>query len=166
VQGAKACFANYCSDNASALCTLSAQIELSGPGGDRRITLDELYSNKAQKPFDLQQGEILTAILIPKKKTFGDYEKIRIRGAIDYPLLGVAFSFSKGTGKLAVGAIGPKPYVVEMKQPSKDTIGESAETILRQVKLVNNTVLDADYRKRMIPVLAGRLVKKVMEGAE
>jgi hypothetical protein len=31
---------------------------------------------------------------------------------------------------------------------------------------MSNTVLDPDYRKRMIPVLAGKLVKKVMEGAE
>ena len=166
VPGAKNCFANYCSDNAPALCTLSAEIELSGPDEVRRLNLEELYTNKAGKPFDLQPGEILTSIFVPKKKSIGGYEKLRVRGAIDYPLLGVAFSFVDGTGKLAVGAVGPRPYVVEMKQSSHDAIGEAVEAVLKQVRPVGNTVVDPDYRKRMIPVLAGRLVNKVMEGAK
>jgi len=166
VPGAKTCFANYCSDNAPALCSLFAEIELSGPDEVRRLTLEELYTNKADKPFDLQPGEILTAIFVPKKKSIGGYEKLRVRGAIDYPLLGVAFSLVDGTGKLAVGAVGPKPYVAEMKHASNDKIGEAVETVLKQVRPVGNTVLDPDYRKRMIPLLAGRLISKVMEGAK
>jgi 4-hydroxybenzoyl-CoA reductase subunit beta len=165
VPGAKTCFANYCSDNATALCTLSAEIELSGPDEVRRLDLEEIYTKKADRPFDLQPGEILTAIFVPKKKRVGGYEKLRVRGAIDYPLLGVAFSFAEGTGKLAVGAVGPKPYVVEMKQPSHDTIEGAVKAVLKRVRPVSNTVLDPDYRKRMIPVLAGRLISKVMEGA-
>lgn len=166
VAGAKTCFSNYCSDNAPALCTLSAEIELSGPDEGRRLKLEELYTNKADKPFDLKPGEILTAIFVPKKKSVGDYAKLRVRGAIDYPLLNVAFSFVEGTGKLAVGAVGPRPYVVEMKQSSHEAIAEAVGAILKQVRPVENTILDSDYRKRMIPVLAGRLVKKVMEGAK
>ena len=166
IPGAKTCFANYCSDNASALCTLSAEIELSGPDEVRRLNLEELYTNKADKPFDLQPGEILTALFVSKKKSIGGYEKLRVRDAIDYPLLSVAFSFLNGAGKLAVGAVGPKPYVIEMKHPSHDAIEEAIEAVLKQVKPVGNTVLDPDYRKRMIPVLAGRLINKVMEGAK
>jgi 4-hydroxybenzoyl-CoA reductase subunit beta len=166
VPGAKTCFANYCSDNAPALCTLSAEIEISGPDDVRRLNLEKLYSNKSDKPFDLQPGEILTAIFVPNKKSIGGYEKLRVRGAIDYPLLSVAFSFADGTGKLAIGAVGPRPYVVEMKQTSHDAIKEAVEAILKQVRPVGNTVLDPDYRKRMIPVLTGMLINKVMEGAK
>ncbi|HDZ23783.1 MAG TPA: hypothetical protein ENH70_04510 [Desulfobacteraceae bacterium] len=166
VPGAKTCFANYCSDNAPALCTLSAEIEFTGPDGLRRLNLEALYTNKADKPFDLRPGEILTAILLPKKKTIGGYKKLRVRGAIDYPLLGVAFSFANGSGKLAVGAVGPKPYVVEVKQPARDNIGEAVKTVLKQARPVGNTVLDPDYRKRMISVFAARLVNKVMKGAK
>jgi len=166
VPGAKTCFANYCSDNAPALRTLSAEVELSGPDEVRRLDLEELYTNKADKPFSLQPGEILTAIFVPKKKSDGGYKKLRVRGAVDYPLLGVAFSVVDGTGKLAVGAIGPKPYVVEMKQPFQDTIGKAVKAVLKQVRPVGNTVVDPDYRKRMVSVLAARLVNKVMEGAK
>jgi 4-hydroxybenzoyl-CoA reductase subunit beta len=162
IPGAKACFANYCSDNAPALCTLSCRVELSGPDGERNLALDEIYSNKPEKPFNLLAGEILTAILIPKRKTVGGYEKLRLRGAIDYPLLGIAFSFFEGVGKLAVGAIGPKPYVQEMQKLGPETL----EPIVKQVKPVGNTVLDPNYRKRMIPVLAERIVKNVMKGVQ
>lgn len=166
VPGAKTCFANYCSDNAPALCTLSAEIEVTGHDGARRLRLEELYTNKADKPFNLQPGEILTAIFVPGEKSVGGYEKLRVRDAIDYPLLGVAFSSVGRTGRLAVGAVGPRPYVAEMKQPWQDAVGEAVRAILKQVRPVGNTVLDPDYRKRMIPVLAERLVNKVMEGAE
>ena len=166
VPGAKRCFANYCSDTATALSTLSAELELAGPGGERRIPLDQMYSGKPGKPFALEQGEILTAILIPKKKTIGGYEKLRLRGAVDYPLLGVAFSSFDGTGRLAVGAVGAKPYVGEVTQPWQDTVGEVATALRKDATAVNNTVVDAEYRKRMIPVLAERLVKQVMEGTE
>ena len=166
VQGAKTCFANYCSDNAPALCTLSAEIELHGPSGERRLPLHELYSNKAQDPFDFRQGEILTAILIPKKTTKGGYEKLRLRGSVDYPLLGVALSSWDETGKLAVGAVGPMPYVLEINQLSHNALTEAIGSLLKEVRPVSNTVVDGAYRKRMIPVLAERLVKQVMEGAD
>ena len=166
VPGAKNCFANYCSDNATSLSTLSPELELSGPSGSRRILLDELYTNKSQTPFNLQPGEILTAIFIPKKKTIGGYEKLRIRGAIDYPLLGVGFSLIEGHGKLTIGAVGARPITVEVKELDEQAFGQAVEAVLKQVTPVNNTVVDKDYRKRMIPILTEGLVKKVMEGAK
>lgn len=162
VPGAKGCFANYSSDNATALCTLSALIELAGTDGTRRLPLEDVYSGKAEKPFTLYEGEVLTAVLIPKKKSRGGYEKLGLRGAIDYPLLGLAFSVVDGTGKLAVGAVGPKPFVSEVTQPFQETIEKAIEPVLGQLRLTANTVLDPAYRKRMIPVLARRLLKEVM----
>ncbi|MEW6138030.1 MAG: FAD binding domain-containing protein [Thermodesulfobacteriota bacterium] len=162
VPGARACFANYCSDNAMALCTLSALIELAGPDGTRRLPLEDLYGGTAQNPFTLHEGEILTAILVPKRRSAGGYEKLRLRGSIDYPLLGLAFSVVDGTGKLAVGAVGARPYVAGVTQPFQESIEEAIETVLRQLRLAANAVLDPAYRKRMIPVLARRLVKKVL----
>ncbi len=166
VPGVKKCFANYASDNAPALCTLSGEVVLEGPEGERCLNLSELYSNRADKPFALKPGEILTAITLPDRRVAGGYEKLRVRGAIDYPLLGVAFSYGDGTGRLAVGAVGARPYTVQLDEPTKDAVGEAMAAVLKQVTTVANTVLDADYRKKMIPVLAERLIKKVMEGVE
>ena len=164
VPGAKRCFANYCSDNAPVLWTLSSEVELAGPEGTRRVNLEEIYTNKPGKPFALKPGEILTDIFVPNQKSAGGYEKLRVRGAIDYPLLGVAFSSSGTTGRLAVGAVGAKPYGVEIE--NREDTGTAVSKLLDQVKLVGNTVLDADYRKEMISVFAERLIDKVMEGVK
>ena len=164
VPGAKRCFANYCSDNAPSLCTLSTEVSLAGPDGTRRLNLEELYTNKPGKPFALKPGEILTDIFVPNKKTTGGYEKLRVRGAIDYPLLGVAFSFADPTGRLAVGAVGAMPYVVEINR--QEDMETALDTILKQVTTVGNTVLDPDYRKQMVTVFAERLMRKVMEGVK
>ncbi|EFK11979.1 putative 4-hydroxybenzoyl-CoA reductase, beta subunit [delta proteobacterium NaphS2] len=166
VPGAKKCFANYTSDNAPALCTLQAEVAFAGPNGSRRFKLESLYTGRSDDPFDLEPGEILTDIFVPNKTVAGGYEKLRVRGAVDYPLLGVAFSRGSDSGRLAVGAVGPRPYTVELNEPAQDAMGEAVATVINQVKTVENTVLESAYRKRMIPVLAERLIKKVMEGAE
>jgi 4-hydroxybenzoyl-CoA reductase subunit beta len=166
VPGAKQCFANYLSDNAPALCSLSAEVEFYGPEGVRRMPLEDLYSDRADRPFDVQPSEILSAIFIPKKKGAGGYEKLRVRGAIDYPLLGVAITLADGTVRLVVGALGPKPLVFETSKLSRRAVMETAQAVLKQVRPVGNTVVEPDYRKRMIPVLVGRLADQVMEGAE
>ncbi len=164
VPGAKKCFANYCSDNATALSALSSQVELIGPGGERRVDLDEIYSGKPERPFSIQPGEILTAIFIPRKKTVGDYEKLRLRGAIDYPLLNLAIAYGEGGGKLVVGAIGPKPYGTELNQLSHEAINEAVQAVSHYAKPVANTVLDPHYRKRMILTLAKTVFARFTEG--
>ncbi len=166
VPGAKKCFANYASDNAPALCTLQAEVALAGPGGARRFKLESLYTGRADEPFDLKQGEILTDIFIPNQEIAGGYEKLRVRGAIDYPLLGVAFSVAAGSGRLAVGAVGPGPYTAEIKNPGKEAVEQAVDAIVKEAATVENTVLDSGYRKKMIPVLAKRLINNVMEGAK
>ncbi len=165
VPGAKRCFANYCSDNATSLSTLTCELELSGPDGARRIALDELYSGKPGKPFKVRAGEILTAIFVKKENTQGGYEKLRLRGSIDYPLLGLAFSLKDGKGTLAVGAVGAKPRAVELTEFKKDSVKEAVDTLLKDLTPVNNTVVEASYRKQMVPVMAERLIKKTVEGA-
>lgn len=165
VPGAKRCFANYCSDNATSLLTLSCELEFSGPDGTKRIALDELYTGASGKPFKIQSGEILTSIFVKKRKSRGGYEKLRLRGSIDYPLVGIAFSVVDGAGKLAVGAIGPRPKALDLDQSSEASVREAVKIILKDLSPVNNTVVDAAYRRQMVPILAERLVKKTVEGA-
>ncbi len=163
VPGAKKCFSNYCSDNAAALCSLDAKVKLEGIAGERIVPLPRIFSNNAARPFRLEPGEILTEILIPKQKTRGGYEKLRLRGAIDYPLLGVAFSLADGMGKLVFTAVGPSPKVVDVKNFSQDALEHVAQKALQDTYLAANTVLDPDYRKRMLAIFSKRLIKKVAE---
>ncbi len=163
VPGAKKCFANYCSDNAAALCTLNARVKLEGIAGDRVVPLPRIFSNNAAKPFRLEPGEILSEIIVHKEKSLGSYDKLRLRGSIDYPLVGVAFSVVNGNGKLAITAAGPAPKVKKIKNFSEGDAEQVIEKALQETYLAANTVLSPDYRKRMIAVLSRRLIKKVTE---
>ncbi len=161
--GAKRCFSNYCSDNALPLLTLSAALALTGPQGERKIKLEKLFSSKGKNPFTLLPGEILTGVHIPLKKSQGAYEKLRVRGSIDYPLVGAACSVLGGKGKIAVGGIGLEPLVYDLKDLTEATLKEAADKASQDAKPVANAVLTPAYRKKMVRVLAQRAISKTVQ---
>ena len=165
VPGARACFASYCSDNAPSLLSLSAEVILNGPGGERRTDLAKIFSGESRTPFRITSGEILTRILIPLRKTRGAYEKIRVRDSIDYPLVNAAISVEDGRGKLSIGAVGPVPSVYTLENMNEDTVEKLIGHVYSDSKPVSNTTLPAGYRKRMSRVLAKRVVTKVLKEA-
>lgn len=165
IPGATECLANYCSDNAPALLSLSAEIRVVGPNRERQFPLTDLYSGKSGNPFRLEAGEILTHILVPKRKTTGAYEKLRLRGAIDYPLLGVALSTLDGQSRFAVGAIGPRPYLFEVGSWEEAPIQEMAKEARKAARPAPNTVVDTAYRRDMIPVLVHKLAARAAKEA-
>lgn len=164
VVGGETCFSNYCSDTAVALLSLSAGVKIVGPRGERKLPLFELYSGNGIKPFNLSNGEIMTEILIPRVRTKGGYEKLRLRKSIDYPLLGVAFSKSQEKGILSVGAIGPKPSVVALDELSQRGIEEAAQSASDCVRPVKNAVVPPSYRKRMVKVITLKLMRRILRG--
>ncbi|MBP7528081.1 MAG: FAD binding domain-containing protein [Syntrophorhabdaceae bacterium] len=162
VKGARTCFANYCSDNAPALITLSAEVMLVGPEGERRIKLGNLFTGDGIKPFALEAGEILTQILIPMKKTKGAYEKLRVRDSIDYPLVGVAVSAAGAKAKVCVGGVGLAPRMYDLKNAGDAAaVKEVADKASADARPVANATLTPAYRKKMVGVLLKRAVKRV-----
>jgi len=163
VKGARACFSNYCSDNAPSLITLSAQVKLAGPKGERTVKLESLYTGDGRKPFALEAGEILTQILIPMKKTKGAYEKLRVRDSIDYPLVGVAVSVTGARARVCVGGVGLAPRVYDLKNVGDAAVKEAAEKAYADARPVTNATLTPVYRKKMVGVLLKRTIKKVLQ---
>jgi len=165
VPNAKACFANYCSDNAPSLLSLSAEVSLLGINGGRRIKLEEIFSGNSKTPFTILQGEILTAIHIPLRKTKGAYEKLRVRDSIDYPLVSAAFTLENGKGLLSIGAIGARPFLYSLDNMNENTVQDVMERIYNDSKPVANTILPASYRKKMARILAKRVITNVLREA-
>jgi 4-hydroxybenzoyl-CoA reductase subunit beta len=164
VPKAQACFSNYCSDNAPALLSLSAQVKLVGPGGERTIKMEKLFSGDGRRPLALKPGEILTQFLIPLEKTQGTYEKLRVRDSMDYPLAGVAVSVKGSSARVCVGGVGPAPRVYQLKQLDETSVKEGAGQAVADAKPVLNAVLSPAYRKKMVGVLFKRAIKKVQRG--
>jgi len=93
------CTAAPSADAAPPLLVLGAQLKLKDVKSERTIPIDQFFTGPGQTV--LEQGEILTEILIPKPppNTGSAYWKHQRRQALDLPILGVAvlLSLNKAT---------------------------------------------------------------------
>ena len=102
--GGKFCWATFSGDTPPALLCLDAEIEIAGPSGIRRIALRDFYVNDGIVRLRLAPDEIVTRVFLPASSAGwrGSYQKLRVRGSIDYPLAGVAVALA---WNLAAGAL-------------------------------------------------------------
>ena len=92
VAGGSRCVAAASNDTAPSLMTLGASLEIASPHGRRQEPIDQFWTHDGIHNHRLDDGEILVSVRIPQTPAGhrGAYGKLRDRGAIDYPLLGVA----------------------------------------------------------------------------
>ena len=115
--GGNTCNGVTSADSASTLHAYDAIVELTGPDGVRRQPIHDFYIKAGQ--VDIREGEIQTAILIPKESyegTFGHYIKYAMRNAMDIATLGTSVNVRLSADKkyverarVAFGVAGPVP---------------------------------------------------------
>ena len=168
--GGKTCWAAFSSDTPPALLCLGAEVEIAGPDGVRRVPMTDFYVNDGIVRLHLSSREIVTRIYLPEssKGWRGSYQKLRVRGSIDYPLAGVAVALKMRDGRvedarMAITAVNPAPHLV--KDPDAQLIGaelgeELAEKIgelaSRTAKPLTTSALTPEYRREMVKVFAKR----------
>ena len=126
--GGNTCNGVTSADSASTLHAWEAIVELTGKNGVRRLPIKDFYIKAGQVDIRVEDGEIQTAILIPKasyENTFGHYIKYAMRNAMDIATLGcsvnVRLSADKRTierARIAYGVAGPVP----MRAPSAEAV--------------------------------------------
>ena len=124
--GGNTCNGVTSADSASTLHAWEAIVELTGRSGIRRLPIKDFYIRAGQVDIRAEEGEIQTAILIPKASyegSFGHYIKYAMRNAMDIATLGcsvnVRLSPDKMTiarARIAYGVAGPVP----MRCPSAE----------------------------------------------
>lgn len=124
--GGNTCNGVTSADSASTLHAWEAIVELTGKNGVRRLPIKDFYIRAGQVDIRVEDGEIQTAILIPKasyENTYGHYIKYAMRNAMDIATLGcsvnVRLSADKKTierARIAYGVAGPVP----MRAPSAE----------------------------------------------
>ena len=124
--GGNTCNGVTSADSASTLHAWEAIVELTGRSGIRRLPIKDFYIRAGQVDIRAEEGEIQTAILIPKASyegSFGHYIKYAMRNAMDIATLGcsvnVRLSPDKKTiarARIAYGVAGPVP----MRCPSAE----------------------------------------------
>src|SRR5947209_1265210 len=100
--GGTKCWAAFSGDTPAALLCLEAEIEIASASGARRILLQDFYTGERDAYRNLQPNELLTRVVLPRSSAElrGAYHKLRIRGSIDYPLVGVAIVCKRSNGRI------------------------------------------------------------------
>jgi 4-hydroxybenzoyl-CoA reductase subunit beta len=177
------CWACYSGDTAPAFLVLGATVKLATARAERVIPLSKLYSGDGQHPIKLKAGEVVTEIQVPAKapNSGAAYQKLRIRKAIDFPLMAAAayLQLEKGDGlvkqaRIALTAAESRPLEVpeaakalEGKRFSEESLAAAMEAAYKKARPVDNVIGGSPpYRKRMARVMVKRAANQAFEAAQ
>ena len=168
------CLAVSSSDCAPVAIALGAQVRLVGPQGARTIPAEALYHDDGMQYMSKAPDEILASIHLPPLDGWRmTYLKLRRRGSIDFPILGVAVMLrleDDGTcldARIVLGAVASRPVVAN--EAAKMLIGNTitpelvvavAEVAYRPAKPLDNTDMALSYRKKMAKVYVARALSE------
>jgi 4-hydroxybenzoyl-CoA reductase subunit beta len=171
------CHAAFSGDLAPALLVLRAEIDIAGPKGQRRIPLSELYIEDGKAHLTLAAGELIEAVHLPAAPPLSAYEKVRVRGAIDFPLAGVAAALSTsgtnvGSLHIALTGTNSRPFLLAGTEAfagrpvDEKLLQEIDRLVQKQVQPMRTTIASANYRRVAAAALARRLTARLFaEGA-
>ena len=175
------CLAVSSSDCAPVAIALGATARLMGPEGERTVPVEALYKNDGADYLSKAPDEIMVAIHLPPAAGWRvAYQKLRRRGAIDFPILGVAAALRLAddglcTGaKIVLGAVASQPVVVsdevtdlllgQRLEPA--LLAEVAQQAFRQAKPLDNTDMSLSYRKKMARVYIARTLASLLPNGD
>jgi 4-hydroxybenzoyl-CoA reductase subunit beta len=166
------CHAAFSGDLAPALMVLGAEVEIAGSAGSRRVPLAELYAEEGRAHLTLAPDELLVAAHLPPNPPLSHYAKVRTRGAVDFPLAGVAVALAAANGHvmdLRIGLTGTnsRPFLLQgtaplCGRPLDDGALDSLDKLVqKQVQPMRTTAASAHYRRLAAAALARRLARRL-----
>lgn len=173
----KKCVAAHSADTPPVLMTLDAVAVLVGPSGERELPVSDFFVADGILNTRRDPDEILTEIRIPIRSSQlkQGYAKLRLRNAIDFPLLTVAIAASvEGDGTVrsimgVVTALGSRPRVLtgwgevaEGRTLDDEVVDELAARAHKQCHPLENIIGDTDWRRAMVPVYVKRALAKLV----
>ena len=139
---------NTSADSASTLHAWEAIIELTGVNGKRYLPIKDFYIKAGTVDINVAEGEIQTAVLIPKaswENTKGFYIKYGMRNAMEIATTGcsvnVRLSEDQKTFdrvRIAYGVAGPVP----MRAPSAEAVVNGQPVTMENVEAFSRAVLE------------------------
>ena len=178
--GGNTCNGVTSADSASTLHAWEAIVEITGKNGVRRIPIKEFYLKAGTVDLKIEDGEIQTAILIPKAsydRTWGHYIKYAMRNAMDIATLGcsvnVRLSEDKKTierARIAYGVAGPVPLrcataeaAAQGKPLTQETVDAFANAILSDINPRDSWRASKAFRQHIALEIAKRCLVKSIE---
>lgn len=178
--GGNVCNGVTSADSAPALLTLNAQLEITGPGGTRRQSLQSFYQGPGR--VNLAHDELLTAIRIakPDYENFGgNYIKFAQRNAMDIATLGCAVHVKLNPAKtaieevrLAFGVAAPNPVrcpgaeaAVTGMPLTQSTLAALGRAALDEVNPRTSWRASKELRVQLVQELSARALQQAIENA-
>lgn len=169
------CHAAFSGDLAPALLALGAEVEIEDGSTLRRLPLAELYADDGAKHLRLNPGELVTAAWLPPDPIPSAYDKVRLRGAVDFPLAGVAVALKRDGEamtalRVALTGTNSRPFLLdgtaELVGSALDqvTLARLDRLVQRQVSPMRTTLAASHYRRRAAAALAKRLALRLYGG--
>lgn len=170
--GGNLCNASPAADLAPPLLVLQVTASIQGPGGLRKVPLEELFLGPGRTC--LAGEDVLVSVEFPRpgRRTGSSYRRMG-RVGMDIALAGVAVFLEMNkrecrTARVAAGAVAPRPLRLEGAESilsgavlDRDRIERAALFASREVSPITDVRAGGDYRGR----LAGILLKRAVEDA-
>ena len=157
------CYAVYSADVGSVLFALGARIVLAGSQGEKMVPLEEFFDGDLIKPNNLGKDEFITEIVVPPQRTsFARYYKPSLRGAIDFPKVGVGLVASPENKdyRVVISAVDRKPVrfkdleaTLSQHELSGKQVADFAAEVTSRIRTVANVSGSPAYRRQMVYVL-------------
>jgi len=160
---------------APVMIALGAEVTLVGPSAERRIAVRDLYGPDGMAYLSKRPEEVLTRIHVPDRTGWSmTYRKVRRRGSIDFPILGVAAAVRWGKGRvveearIVLGAVHTAPVVaadaeafLQGRVLDAETIEMASGIAYKPARPLDNADLSYAWRKRMARVYVTRALAEV-----
>ena len=141
------CIATHPSDMCVALAALEAQVQVTGPDGDRTILFENYHRLPGDEPWrdnTLRAGELVTGIDLPPEDFTSHYTYLKLRDRLSYAfaLVSVAVVMKIEDGRIAnariaVGGVAHKPWrrveaedAIKNQAPSTQAFEAAASVLL------------------------------------
>lgn len=160
--GSSKCWAVQSSDLVPVMVAIGAKLRFVSTLGDRVIDAAGLYNDDGIDYLRKRPDELLVDIQLPPTNGWrASYQKLRRRGAFDFPVLGVATWIATDgdavtDARIVLGGIAPSP--VEIKEAANALIGNAltdepiqaaAEAAYIKARPLDNTDFVYQWRKQM-----------------
>lgn len=171
------CHAAFSGDLAPAAMVLGATVEVAAPDGRRVVPLCDLYRDDGAAHLCIGPDSLVVALRVPSGPEWAaGYAKSRVRGAIDFPLAGVAVAVRRSRDavtaiRVALTGTGSRPFLLGgtdalIGRAVDDAALEKLDKLVqKQVSPMRSTVTPAHYRRRVAAALARRLLRRLFAAA-
>ncbi len=157
------------------LIAIGAKVHIAGRDGERQIDVEDLFRSYLET--SLNAGELITGVTISAQgNRKSAYIKHTTRSADDWPALGLAVSFSLDGDVLrqvraAVGAATDIPQRLKRVETAlegkraADALQGAGDAAAAEAQVHSDARGSAAYKRELIRVFTGRVIRKAMEPA-